>query len=125
MNLVERLMEELRVTREQAEGGAGLLLQFAQHNLPREAFVAVAGSIPAISDIIGKAPRGEMAPVRAWRAMLSRLFGGLGGMAGLAEPFARMGLDELQIRKFIDVLLHHFREKGGAEIEGYLVAVFR
>lgn len=125
MNLIERLMEDLGVTRQQAEGGAGLLLGFAQKNLARDRFVEVADSIPAISDIIGKAPRGEIALVRPWRAVLSRWFGGLGGLYVLVEAFRDLGLDKLQIAKFVEVLLDFFREKGGSEIEESLGLAFR
>jgi len=61
VNLIEQLMDELGVTRQQAEGGAGLLLAFAQNKLGGDQFIEVADSIPAISDIIGKSPRATLA----------------------------------------------------------------
>jgi len=125
VNLIERLMEELGVTRQQAEGGAGLLLGFAQKKLSSDQFVEAADSIPAISDIIGKAPRGEIAMGRPLWAMLSRLFGGLGGLYVLAGAFDGLGLDKLQLRKFVEVLLEHFRKKGGAKVGESLGAAFR
>jgi len=125
VNLIEQLMEELGVTRQQAEGGAGLLLGFAQQKLDGDQFVEVADSIPAISDIIGKAPRGEIAAGRPSRVILSRLFGGLGGLYMLAVAFDGLGLDKLQLRKFVEVLLRHFCEKGGAKVEESLRATFR
>jgi len=118
-------MDELGVTRQQAEGGAGLLLAFAQKKLGDDPFLEVADSIPAISDIIGKAPRGEIALGRPSRTVLSRLFGGLGGLYVLAEAFSDLGLDKLQLRKFVEVLLRHFHEKGGARVGDSLEAAFR
>jgi len=118
-------MDELGVTRQQAEGGAGLLLAFAQKKLSGDQMVEVADSIPAISDIIGKAPRGEIAPGQPARTVLSRLVGGLGGLYVLAEAFSDLGLDKLQLRKFVEVLLRHFREKGGAAVGDSLEAAFR
>ncbi len=125
MNLIERLMKDLGVTRQQAEGGAGLLLGFAQRQLGCEPFVAVADSIPAISDIIGKAPRGEIAVPQPVRAYLSRLFGGVGCLYVLVEAFGRLGLEELQLRKFVEVLLRYFREKGGERVGESLGGAFR
>jgi len=125
VNLIERLMEELGVTRQQAEGGAGLLLEFAQKKLDGDRFVEVADSIPAISDIIGKAPRGEIAMGRPLWVFFSRLFGGLGGLYVLAAAFDGLGLDKKQLRKFVEVLLGHFRERGGERVEGYLGSVLR
>lgn len=125
MNLIEQLMEELGVTRQQAEGGAGLLLGFAQKKINGDRFIKVADSIPAISDIIGKAPRGKIAVGQPFRIVLSRLLGGLGGLYVLAEAFDGLGLDKLQIRKFVEVLLRHFRETGGAKVEESLREAFR
>jgi len=118
-------MDELGVTHQQAEGGAGLLLAFAQKKLRNDQFIKVADSIPAISDIIGKAPRGEIAAGRPSRVVLSRLLGGLGGLYVLAAAFEGVGLDKLQLRKFVEVLLRHFREKGDARVEESLGAAFR
>ena len=125
MNLIERLMAELGITRQQAEGGAGLLLGLAQVKLDDEQFVEVADSIPAISDIIGKAPRGEILDGQPLRAFFSRLFGGLGGLYVLARPLDGLGLDKTQVRKFVEVLLSHFREKGGTRVEQSLWTAFR
>lgn len=125
MNLIEQLMKELDVTRQQAEGGAGLLLGLAQKKLGSEPFVEVADSIPAISDLLDKSPRGEIAVGQPLRANLSRLFGGLGGLYVLASAFEGLGIDKRQIQKFVEVLLEHFRKKGGAKVEEYLGAAFR
>lgn len=125
MNLVERLMEELGVTREQAEGGAGLLLGFAQRKLSSDEFVEVADTIPAISDIIGKSPRGDIPMPRPLRAALSRWFGGLGDLYVLTKAFDRLGLDKTMLGNFVGVLLRFFRERGGEHIEAYLQSALR
>ncbi len=125
MELFTRLMDELEVTREQAEGGAGSLLQLAQARLEPDQFVRVADTIPGISDILGKAPRFEVPARGLWRAKLSRLFGGLGGLSPLARPFARLHLERPMIRRFAEVLVRFFGEKGGPEIESQLGGVWR
>ena len=125
MELFARLMDELNVTREQAEGAAGALLQLAQTRLARGDFVRVADTIPGISDIIGKAPRYEV-PLRGeLRAKLSRLIGGLGGLSPLVRPFGRLNLQKPMIRPFVAVLLRYVREQGGPEIEALLMRVWR
>jgi len=57
--------------------------------------------------------------------VLSRLLGGLGGLYVLVEAFAGLSLDKLQLRKFVEVLLRYFHEKGGARVEEALGAAFR
>ena len=118
-------MDELEVTREQAEGGAGSLLQLAQSRLKPEQFVQVADTIPGISDIIAKAPRFEVSARGQLVAKLSRIFGGLGGLSPLARPFSRLHLERPMIRQFAKVLVRFFAEKGGSEIESNLAGVWR
>jgi len=125
MELFFRLMDELGITREQAEGGAGALLQLAQARLEPNDFIRVADLIPGISDIIGKSPRYVVPTGGEWRAALSRLFGGLGGLAPVAEPFSRLRLEKLKIARFAHELLRIFAEKGGAEVEMLLSGAWR
>jgi hypothetical protein len=125
MELFFRLMDELGVTREQAEGGAGALLQLAQARLEPSDFVRVADTFPGISDIIGKSPRYEVPTGGQWRAALSRMFGGLGGLAPVAEPFARLRLEKPMIARFAQELKRFFAEKGGAELELVLSGAWR
>ena len=111
MEIVEHLIKELGVSTKQAEGGAGLLL---------ELFVQVADTIPAISDVIGKAPRLVNGPIGPVRELLSRWFSGLGNLGVLAPRFEKLGCDKMMIRKFADAMIGFFREKGGDEIAGLL-----
>lgn len=125
MEIVEHLIKELGVSTKQAEGGAGLLLELAQQRLRPEDFVRVADAIPAISDVIGKAPRSVGRPFGPMRDLLSRWFSGLGGLGVLAPRFEKLGCDKLMIRKFADALLSFFREKGGDEIATLLRGALR
>lgn len=125
MELFFRLMDELGVTREQAEGAAGALLQLAQARLEPNEFILVADSVPAISDIIAKSPRYEVPTGGQWRATLSRMLGGLGGLAPVAEPFARLRLEKPMIERFVRQLVRFFGEKGGVEVEILLSEVWR
>jgi len=123
MELVESLVKELQVTREQAEGGAGLLLQLASKKLSADEFTQVADTIPAISDLLAKSPRGEMRFARPLQARLRRWVGGLGHLSSVADGFATIGLDRPIIPRFVDTLLATFRSRGGPEVETILRSV--
>jgi hypothetical protein len=125
MEIVEHLIKELGVSTKQAEGGAGLLLELAQQRLSPEEFVEVARAIPAISDVIGKAPRRVSRPLGPLRDVLSRWFSSLGGLGVLVPRFEKLGCDKLMIRKFADAVVGFFRDKGGNEIATLLQGALR
>jgi len=125
VNLIEQLVEDLGVTREQAEGGAGVLLQVARDRLTRDEFVAIADSIPAISDILEKAPEFRTPSRRILLPQLSRLLGGLGSLAAVKQVFEKLGLPKTSIRRFAEVLIRFFRQRGGPEVEAMLLRVLR
>jgi len=123
--LIDRLERQLGVTREQAEGGAGLLLQLAQQKMPAAEFLKVADAIPAISDLIGKSPLAETPCGNGLLVWLSRLFGGLGGLRPLADPFEKLGMEKSMIPEFHSLVIPYFHENGGQEAESLLQRVLR
>ncbi|MEM8945543.1 MAG: DUF2780 domain-containing protein [Planctomycetota bacterium] len=116
MEIAEYLASRLGVSTRRAEGGAGLLLQLAEQRLPREAFVRLADSVPAISDVIGKAPQLAQKPVGAARQTMSRWLGGLGGLLPVVEGFAKLGCDRTTVRRFAEELAEFFREQAGDDV---------
>jgi len=132
MNLVEQLIDQLGVSRQQAEGGAGLLLRHAQLQLSTTDFLSIADAIPAISDLIGKAPRQAEPTPGAWsawwqrlRAFWQRWFSGWGTLAPLRETCERLELDRATINNFIAVTGGYFREQAGTQAESLLLGVWR
>jgi hypothetical protein len=125
MELLFRLMDELGVTREQAEGAAGALLQLAQARIAPQDFVQVADAIPGISDVIAKSPRYTVSTGGEWRTALSRLLGGLGGLGPVAEPFARLRLDKRMAPRVAQELERIFAEKGGLDVQVLLSTAWR
>lgn len=116
MRLVEHLAEELGVSARQAVGGAGLLLQLAQQRLEPAQFLRLADTIPAISDLIAKAPRTESLQSSVMRQTMSRWLGGLGGLLAVVDGFNRLGCDKTLVRGFADSLIDFFRNQGGEEV---------
>jgi len=124
-NLIEHLVRELDITASQAEGGAGLLLCFAQQSMSAADYEQIADAIPAISDIMNKAPRFEAKVTGPARAAISRAFGGLGGLTFLVGAFALLGLDKTKLPPFVAAMLSFFGQAGGAKVESLLRAVLR
>lgn len=116
MELYAYLMKGLGLTKEQAEGAAGALLQLAQQRLTQSEFQVVADAIPAVSDVIGKAPRFVVPPRKRLRAKLSRLVGGLGELAPLAEPLGRLRIEKELIPRCAGVLQEYFAEEKREEV---------
>ncbi len=125
MDYVAHLTSELGVSARQAAGGAGLLLTVAQQRLHRDDFMRLADTIPAISDIIGKAPRIAASRRSVLTETLSRWFGGLGGLAGLATGFETLGCEKAMIPRFVDSLVAFVRMKSGDEAATLLQGVLR
>ena len=125
MELILWLINELHVSRKQAEGAAGALLQLAQARMDRKQFTTVADTLPAISDIIGKSPRFKVAEKPRLTESLSRALGGLGGLKPLAEPFAKLGLDKTSIRPFAQALSQYINQRGHSEAVTLLQQVWR
>lgn len=125
MEIVEHLIKELGVSAKQAEGGAGLLLELAQQRLSPDEFAKIASVVPAISDVIGKAPRQVGRPIGPVRETLLRWFSGLGGLAVAASGFERLGGDKHSVRDFADALIRFFDTKGREEIATLLRVAFR
>jgi len=118
MHLTEKLMDELNITRQQAEGGAGLLLQHAQAKLNDEQFQRVADAIPAISDVVGKAVR--PAHIAWWRLLWWRWFTPWRTLASSRPAFEQLALDRPTIDQCIAVIGAHFREHGDPQVEAHV-----
>ena len=133
--LIDTLVRELVITRVQAQGGAALLLQWAEANLSAGDFLLVADTIPAISDVIGKSPIATIPlwhgpsrqglSLRGWLAWCKQLCSRMGSLAPLAGPFQQIGLPPAKVELLVAAVLRYFREQGGPEVELLLKRVLR
>jgi hypothetical protein len=133
--LIDKLVRELGISRAQAQGGAGLLLQWAQAHLSADQFQVVADTIPAISDVIGKSPVSTIpsphGPSRhglsllGWLTWCKQLCSRLGSLAPLAGPLLQLGLPLAKVEPLVATVLQYFREQGGPEVELLLKRVLR
>jgi hypothetical protein len=128
--LIDKLVLELGITRAQAQGGAGLILQWAQANMASDEFQIVADSIPAISDLIGKSPIVKV-PAHGgpsylgWWAWIKQLCSGLGSLTPLAGPLKQLGLPANRVEPMVAAVLQYFLVQGGPEVELLLKRVLQ
>jgi hypothetical protein len=122
--LVEHLVLRLGITREQAEGGAGVLLGFAQQRLSADQFRQVADAIPGVSDLIARSPRLELPLPGGWWNLVLRYVGRGGSIVAVAGVFRSLGLNKSLLPQFAAGILQYVRTRGAQEAEAALRAGF-
>ena len=115
-DLISALTDQLGVTQEQAEGGAGSLFAAAKDQLSADDFSALASKLPGIDSLIGSAPAtgGDSG---GSSSLLSSAAGmvGMDSAAKLAEQFSALGLTADDVQKFVPIVLDYAEKLGGAE----------
>ncbi len=113
--LIDLLVQNVKVDERQARGGAGLLLKVARDKLGTQQFSSMLGGVPGLEDLIGQAPQA---------GGLGKLFGGLasslGGSNGaviaqIVSGFGSLGLSPDHARKMAPVMMQFLRGKVGPE----------
>lgn len=126
MSIVEDIMKQLGVTREQAEGGLGLIFKIAKEKLGPE-FSQVDQVVPNVNQLINKAPseEGGEAADGGLMGMLGGLadklgVSGLGKLAELVAGFDKLGLDAETLQKYVKIVLTFLESKGGTAVKELL-----
>ncbi len=116
MELIQQLTAGTGVSEQQAEGGAGLLLDLLKKQLTTDDFAQVAEAVPGAENLIDAAPSSEGGGLGGLLGgVVSSMGGGseLGNLASLASGFSKLDLDTGMIGKFIPILLSFLQSKGG------------
>ncbi|MDZ4185443.1 MAG: DUF2780 domain-containing protein [Desulfuromonadales bacterium] len=125
MELLQMLTQQLGVSEDQAQGGAGLLFSLAKEKLQAGEFSQVAGAVPGIEDLIAAAPK-PAGFAGALGGLASTLGGSnLGNLAALAGGFKGLNMDSGMISKFIPIVLSFIQSKGGDAVKGILAKVLK
>ena len=129
MDLVQQLMKALGIDESQAQGGAGLVLNFAKDKLSDGDFGKISELIPGVDDLLKAAPEGDggglMGAVSGLASSMGGGLGKLGGLAELASGFKGLGLDGDKIPQFVQVVLNFVQEKGGDTLKSLLAGVLK
>ena len=115
MGLVDLLSSQLGVSKDQAEGGAGLIFQLAKQNLNVEDFSIIEKAVSGIDQLIGAAPKIEdrSSTLGGISSMMGSNLNKLGGLAGLTSSFKELGLTDDMVNKFTPIILDYVKNKGG------------
>lgn len=124
MSIVDEIMKQVGVSKEQAEGGLGLLFKLAKEKLGEE-FTQVSTVVPEANGLISKAPAEDQEEGGGLMGMLGGLagkmgLGDLGKLAELAAQFKKLGLDMETVQKFVKVVMAFVESKGGTVVKDLL-----
>ena len=112
--LIGNLTKGLKVTPEQAAGGAGAIFGLAKSKLNPEDFARVASSVPGMDGLLKAAPAAKGGSVLD--SLGSMAPGGAGGLASLAGSFKSLGLSPAMASKFVPVIQKYIESKGGSSV---------
>ena len=126
MELIKLLTEQLGISQDQAQGGAGLLFKLAKEKLGSGDYSQLAQQVPGIQSLVEAAPDSGLLG-SALKGLAANLGGNedLGNLAGLAGGFSKLGLDSGMVGKFIPVVLSFVQGRGGDGVKGILANVLR
>jgi hypothetical protein len=121
--LVGSLTKGLKITPEQAIGGAGALFGVAKTKLKPEDFLKVANAVPGMDGLLKAAPKPQSN--NPLDAIAGSLPGKAGTMASAAGAFKTLGLSPDMVGKFIPVMTKFVGGKGGADVAKLLGGAFK
>ena len=113
--LAGMLSKELKITPEQATGGAGSLFGLAKNRVSSDDWKKIASSVPGMNGILGAAPKQS-----ATSSLESMVPGKAGGLASVAGSFKKLGLSPKMAAQFVPVLTKYVESKGGAGVASLL-----
>jgi hypothetical protein len=120
--LVGALTKELKVTPEQAAGGAGSLFSLAKTRLKPEEFTKVSAAVPGMDGLMKSAPKQENSMLSS---ATSAIPGKSSGLASVAAQFKSLGLSPDMAAKFVPVLTKFVSAKGGAAVGSLLAGALK
>jgi Protein of unknown function VcgC/VcgE (DUF2780) len=119
--LVGALAKELGSTPEQATGAAGSLFSLAKTRLKPEEWTKVASAVPGMDGLLKAAPAGAIGTSGADIPGASSL----GGLAGAASAFQKLGLKPEMAMKAVPILTSFVGKTGGADVAKLLAGALK
>ncbi|MDR6961157.1 hypothetical protein BK654_20720 [Pseudomonas brassicacearum] len=119
--LLNTLGSELKITPEQAIGGAGAMLGLAKNQLSEPQFSELSKSVPGLDQIAGNSAIGGLNGLGGLlgggsdkNALLDGLLGNVKDTRDLNNAFSALGMDSGMIGQFAPVILQYLGQQGVA-----------
>lgn len=119
--LLNTLGSELKITPEQAIGGAGAMLGLAKNQLSEPQFSELSKSVPGLDQIAGNSAIGGLNGLGGLlgggsdkNALLDGLLGNVKDTRDLNNAFSALGMDSSMIGQFAPVILQYLGQQGVA-----------
>ena len=119
--LLNTLGSELKITPEQAIGGAGAMLGLAKNRLSEPQFSELSQSVPGLDQIAGNSAIGGLNGLGGLlgggsqkNALLDALLGNVKDTNDLNNAFSALGMDNGMIGQFAPVILQYLGQQGVA-----------
>lgn len=120
--LAGMIAKELKVTPQQATGGAGALFGLAKTRLKPEDFSKVASAVPGMDGLLKAAPKASSSGLGSLGSALPGQAGALGAVAG---QFKKLGLSPDMVAQFVPILTKFAESKGGPGVASVLAGAFK
>lgn len=117
-DLVESLTKQLKITDDQAKGGAGSLFNYAKESLSDDEFDKVAESVPDMPGYLNAVP--ALSGGSKSSGLLGQATQALVGMPAVTAQFEKLGLSQEMVGMFTPILVDYVDKKGGDAISGLL-----
>lgn len=114
-NLVDNIMTETGVNKEQAMGGAGALFEMAEGKMDAGDFKEVANAVPDMQGYL------DAVPSLGGSSMLSSAATSLTGMPKVQAQFDKLGIGADKVALFTPVVVNYVEKKGGKLLGGKLL----
>ncbi|MEH6351361.1 MULTISPECIES: DUF2780 domain-containing protein [unclassified Pseudomonas] len=119
--LLNTLGSELKITPEQAIGGAGAMLGLAKNQLSEPQFSELSKSVPGLDQIAGNSAIGGLNGLGGLlgggsekNALLDGLLGNVKDTGDLNNAFSALGMDSGMIGQFAPIILQYLGQQGVA-----------
>lgn len=120
-DILRELSSRLGIPLDQAQSGAGAVLDFIRENAPQMDFQQLLKSVPEAASWLGNAPASGTTDGGGLFGQVAGLIGGLGGSAaGILAALSRSGLSPEAAARFVPELLSLLQGKAGGDLIGRL-----